>query len=230
MGIGRQRLWNGIRIISVFAVLFCSKVAYGQNDPQAEKILADVASKFKMYQSVAIDFKVIVSDLQDKSESEHQGKLWVKGNKYKLEIPEQEIYFDGTRIYQYMPEVKEVNVTVPDPNEEDGDLQLMNPQSILNISSKSFKSNLVKETTQDNRKVYEIDLYPVQLKTSQYSRIRLCVEKNTAQIVSLKAFLKNGTRYALSFSKYNVSQVLPDNLFIFDRAAHPEVEVIDLTF
>ena len=131
----------------------------------------------------------------------------------------------------YIPEVKEVNVNKPDPDEDDEDFQLLNPQTYLNISSKSFKSKLVKESTLNNRKVHEIDLYPIQLKTTKYSRIRLMVEKSTLQLVHLKAFLKDGTQYTLSFKPYEVLQTaLRDSFFTFNTLEHPNVEVIDLSF
>jgi len=107
----------------------------------------------------------------------------------------------------------------------------MNPQSYLNISSKIFKSNLVRESTQNNRRVYEINLYPIQVKTTNYSRIHVKVEKSTLQIVYLKAFMNDGTHYALSFEPYNVYKVaLRDSFFTFNKSEHPNVEVIDLIF
>ena len=214
--------------ISLFAFLLCTN---GQDDARSQKIIDDMTAKFKSYPSVSISFSVSTIQLQDKSETEQAGKIWLKGNKYKLEIPDYVIYFDGSKIYKYMPEVKEVNITPSDPDEDDEDFQLMNPQTYFNISSKSFKSKLVKESTQNNRKVYEIDLYPIQLKTTKYSRIRLMVEKSTMQLVHLKAILKDGTQYTLSFKPYEILQTaLRDSFFTFNSLEHPNVEVIDLTF
>ena len=211
-----------------FLLLICS---YGQDDAQSQKIINDMTAKFKSYPSVAISFSVNITQLQDKSESEQEGKIWLKNDKYKLEVPDFTIFFDGSKIYQYLPEVGEVNITKPDPDEKDENFQLLNPQTYFNISSKSFKSKLVKESTTDNRKVYEIDLYPVQLKTTQYSRIRLMVEKSTYQLVHLKAFMKDGTQYSLLFKPYDVLQTaLRDSFFKFNTLENPNVEVIDLTF
>ena len=214
--------------VSLFAFLLCTN---GQDDPRSQKIIDDMTAKFKSYPSVSLSFSVSITQLQDKSKTEQDGKIWLKGNKYKLEVPDYVIYFDGSKIYQYMPEVKEVNITKPDPDEDDEDFQLLNPQTYFNISSKSFKSKLVKESTQNNRKVHEIDLYPIQLKTTKYSRIRLMVEKSTLQLVHLTAFLKDGTQYALSFKPYEILQTaLRDSFFTFNSLEHPNVEVIDLTF
>ena len=213
-------------------VLFCFAIcAYGQNNARAQKIIDDLTAKFKTYPGVSIDFSATVTQLQDKSESTYNGKITLKGNKYKLEIPEYIIYFDGAKVYQYLPDVKEVNVSRPDADEDNDEFQFLNPQSYFNISSKNFKSNLAEETTRDNRKVNEIDLYPVQVKTTKYSRIRLSVEKTTLQLVNLKVFMRDGTQYAISFKPYDIAKTaIPDSLFVFNPKEHPGVEVIDLTF
>jgi len=209
--------------------LFC---AYGQqNDPRSQKIIDDMAAKFKTYPSVSLSFSATITQLQDNSETEMEGKIWVKSTKYKLEIPEYVIYYDGSKIYQYLPEVNEVNILKPDPDETNEEFQLLNPLTYFNLSSKSFKSNFVKESVQNKRNVYEIDLYPIQLKTTNFSRIRVMVEKTTLQLVYLKAFMKDGTHYELSFKPYQTPQpALRDSFFTFNIPEHPKVEVIDLTY
>ena len=218
--------------LAVWLVLHCfAFCVYGQNDARAQKIIDDLAAKFKTYPSVSIDFSATVTQLQDQSESTSKGIIQLKGSKYKLEVSEYVIYFDGLKVYQYLPDVKEVNVSRPEVDENDEEFQFLNPQAYFNLSSKKFKSDLAKESTQDGRKVYEINLYPIQVKTSKYSRIHLSVEKTTLQIVNLKVFLKDGTQYTLSFKSYNIMQTaLPDSFFSFDEKKHPGVEVIDLTF
>jgi outer membrane lipoprotein-sorting protein len=205
--------------------------AYGQDNTRSQKIIDDMIAKFKTYPSVSINFSATTTQLQDKSEVDYEGKLWLKGNRYKLEIPDYVLYFDGSKNYLYYPEVNEVNITKPDPDEDDEDFQLMNPQALFNLSSKNFKSTLVKESTQNGRRVYEIDLYPIQLKTTKYSRIRTMVEKSTLQLVYLKAFLKDGTQHTISFKPFDIHQTaLRDSFFTFNRLEHPNVEMIDLTF
>ena len=216
--------------LKIIFVLSCFvSYLYGQDDSHSKKILDEVAAKFKNYPCVQIDFSMTVAQLQNDSEITHKGKIWLKSDKYKLEIPENTLYFDGTKLYHYMSDVKEVNVSRPDMDDNE-ELQMFNPKTFFNFSSKNFKSDLVKESTQYGRRVMEINLYPVDIKSSGYSRIGLYVEKGTSQIVYLKAVMKNGTRYTLTFSPYNILKALPDAFFIFNASEHPGVEVIDLTF
>ena len=215
-------------VLTLFFI-FC---AYGQNDPVSQKIIDDMTARFKTFQSVAVNFSFVVINIQNNSETEpNDGKLWVKGEKYKLDLPpEYVIYFDGDKIYQYLPTVNEVNIARPDLDDDD-EFQLLNPQSYFNISSKIFRSNLVRESTHDRRAVYEIDLYPVNLQTSNFSRIRIMVEKSTLQLVYSRVFMKNATQYSLSFKPYEILRTpLGDSFFVFNRNDYPNVEVIDLTF
>ena len=218
-----------MKIITSFIILLFFVSAYGQvDDPRSKKIIDDMAAKFKTYPSVAIDFSATEIQ-QNRSNSELEGKLWLKGKLYKLELHDQVISFDGTKIYQHLLDVKEVNIMPHDPTEDDEDFQLMNPQTYFNISSKSFTSNLVRESTQYNRRVYEIDLYPIHLKNTQFSRIRIMVERTTLQLVYLKAFMTDN-QYELIFKPYEIQQTpLRDSFFTFNRLLYPNVEVIDLT-
>ena len=222
-----SKIFNAI----VFTFLFLS-CAYSQiDDPRSKKIIDDMTAKFKTYPSVSLNFSITVENRQDGSETEQEGGIWVKSNKYKLEVPDLVIYFDGSKVYQYMPHVNEVNVTKPAPDEDDEDFQLLNPQTYFTLSSKSFKSNFLKESTRNGRAVYEIDLYPIHLNATKYSRIRMMVEKSTLQLVYIKAFMKNGIHYVLSFKPYSIHQTaLHDSFFVFNRLEYPNVEVIDLTF
>ena len=217
-------------LLPLFLLIFLFPLS-GQDDARSKKIIDDMADKFKSYPSVFLNFSLSTTLLQGKPETEQEWKIWIKNNMYKLEIPDYVIYFDGSRIYQYMPEHHEVNIAKPDLDENDADFQMLNPLSFFHLSSKSFKTNFVKESVLNKRNVYEIDLYPIQIRTANYSRIRIMVEKTTLQLVYLKAFMIDGTNHALSFKPYEIQKTaLRDAFFKFNHLEHPNVEVIDLTF
>ena len=218
---------------SLFVSFFFLFSAFGQvDDPRSKKIIDDMVVKFNTYPSMSVDFSMLIENKQDGSETEQEVKFSVKKDKYKLEVPDFVLYFDGTKNYQYFPPpINEVMITIPYPDDDVEDFQLLNPQTYFNLSSKSFRSNLVRETTQDKRSVYEIDLYPVHIKDARYSRIRIMVEKSTLQFVYIKVFMNNGIHCTLSFKPYNIFHTaLGDSFFVFNKNEHPNVEVIDLTF
>ena len=220
------------KLFIVHCSLFIVFCVSGQDDERAQKIVDDMTARFKTYPSVSISFSATTTTrFPEESETELEGKIWVKGTKYKLETSEYVIYYDGSKIYQYMPTVNEVNIMKPDSDETDEDFQLLNPQSYFNISSKTFKSYLIQESSQNNRAVYEIDLYPRDVKTTKYVRIRITVDKTTLQLAQLKVVMRDGTHYTLAFKPYSIFQTaLRDSFFTFNKQEHPNVEMIDLTF
>ena len=222
----------GYRVIVALLVIFINQLNMtGQDDPRAQKIIDDMSAKFKSYAGASVDFSYTIIQKQNDSKTERQdGKIWVKNNKYKLSIADFVIYFDGSKIYQYLPSVNEVNISKPEADDNSGDFQLFNPQSYFNISAKSFRIPYVKEGTENNRSVYEIDLYPLQIRGTKYLRIRIKVDRTSLQLASMQVFMKDGTDYILNFKPYNILTALDDSFFRFNKNEHPNVEVIDLTF
>ena len=123
-------------LVFSFLLLFC---AYGQvDDPRSIKIIDDMTAKFKTYRSVSVNFSTLIENVDNDSEEEQEVKISVKNDKYKLELPDFVLYFDGSKRYLYMlPPINEVLITMPDPNDDQEDFQLLNPQSYFTLSSKS---------------------------------------------------------------------------------------------
>ena len=113
--------------ILVFIFLFLSCTFGQQDDPRSKKIIDDMTAKFKSYTNVSFDFSVTIETGQEISETKQEGKIWVKSAaKYKIELPDVVIYFDGSKEYRYLPPpVNEVTIGKPDP--DDNDFQLLNP-------------------------------------------------------------------------------------------------------
>jgi outer membrane lipoprotein-sorting protein len=201
-----------------------------QNDPQATAILDQVSIKNKAYKTIDASFTIIGSSTQNGEKTTQKGNLLIKGDKYMIKLPDSEIYFDGKDVYNFLPASKEVNISKPQPTSSKGDdIFISNPKDIFKLYQKDFKTKFIKESTLAGKTIYEIDLYPVDLK-KKFNRIRMQIDKNTNQIISLKAFFKDGFQYAITFDKFEVNKNLPDNLFAFDKAKYPDVEVIDLRF
>lgn len=220
-------------MVNYFMILFFLVFTFAvnaQNDPQATAILEQVSAKNKAYKTVDASFTITGTNSQNGEKTTQKGNLLMKGDKYMIKLPDSEIYFDGKDVYNYLPASKEVNISKPQPSNSKGeDIFISNPKDIFKIYQKDFKNKFIKESTAAGKTIYEIDLYPIDLQ-KKFNRIRMQVDKNTSQIISLKAFFKDGFQYAITFDKFEVNKNLPDNLFVFDKAKYPDVEVIDLRF
>lgn len=215
-----------IALILASAPLFLA----AQNDPQAKSILEKASSKNNSYKTIDASFTYSNINLQTNENHTEKGTLKIKGDKYHLSLPESEIYCDGKSIYNYLPSSNEVNITIPEPAKaENGDFFFSNPRDVFKIQSKNFLSKYVGETTYLGTTCYEIDLYPIDLKT-RYSRVRLYIDKTSYRLVNISIFLKDGIHHKIDFTSFRSNTDLPDSVFIFDPKKHKDIVINDMRF
>ena len=195
-----------------------------QEDAKAEKILEELSKKSRSLQPFRITFDFTTIDLQDKTQNTTQGELLLDGKKYVLKREDTEIYFDGTTLWNYLPDVNEVNVLLPDPADNSF---LAKPQQLFSDYKERFKFHFVGENEADGKKLWVVDLYPYNLQES-YSRIRLQIDESTSLLYSARYFGKNGTHYLEVIRNIEHLKDAKPSMFTFDPAKHPNVEVIDM--
>lgn len=195
----------------------------GTSDPAAKTILDKVSAKFKTYKTVTANFTLSITNSAGKIEGTKKGTAYIKGSKYRVNIPGQEIYSDGNNIWTYDKSANEVQVTKFDPS-----ANTITPQKMFtNFYDKDFLYKLNGETKQDNKTLQEIELTPVD-KTKAFFKVLVNIDKTSKNIVSTKVFEKNGNRYIYTITSMKANTALPDSLFVFDVKKYPNVEVIDL--
>src|SRR5437762_3249435 len=79
-----------------------------QTDKKAEDILHGVSAKYKSYKSVKATFIINVENAKDNSKDVQKGTIYLKGNKYKLEVAGQDIVSDGKTRWTYLKDANEV--------------------------------------------------------------------------------------------------------------------------
>jgi outer membrane lipoprotein-sorting protein len=196
-------------------------------DPEAKKIIDAFGEKMKKNSPMKIDFTYSFESLQTDDNFEEKGTIIIDDGKYKLNVMESLIYFDGETMWNYLPEVDEVNITEPDPTT--GDEFLSNPASFFQVYNKDFKYRLLGSKTFNNNTFYEIDLYPMDLE-KDYSRVKLLIEKANLQLYSAQIFFKSGDIYTLQVNNLVTNYAAPGNFYKFNVNDHPEAEVIDMRF
>jgi len=192
------------------------------NDPEAAKILNELQEKLNACSTISIEF-AFQSEKNEKITDEMRGSIKVKGNKYVLQTPIQQVFCDGISVWNYLPEQKEVNLS---NYSEVDDAQMINPLSLVKNYAKQYKSNFILESV--NKGVLEqiIDLTP--LKPNSLFKIRLVIDKNKKQIIRMILYEKDNTQYTYLVTKFQVNQPIEDKSFVFDAAKHAGVEVIDM--
>jgi outer membrane lipoprotein carrier protein len=206
------------------AVIFLAlvKVTFAQYDPKALEILEAMGQKYKTMPTYEANFAYALTNDVENIKEEFKGKLTVKGDKYRISLPEQEVINNGVTVWTYLPDAKEVNIDNYDKNSGD-----INPLKIYEIYQKDFKYLYIQDKTEGGVVCEEIDLVP-EKKDAQYFKIKLLIKKKDKVIQSLTMYDKGGNRYKYTITKFVPNAEVADTFFTFDARKYPGVEVIDL--
>ncbi|MDR2692172.1 MAG: hypothetical protein LBB73_07795, partial [Dysgonamonadaceae bacterium] len=107
--------------------------AMAQKDVKAKEILDKSSAALAQAGDISAYFTLSVKDEMNKTGQAFDGTILMKGNKFKIDTPDQNIYFDGKTQWVYWKSYEEVNVTQPAGEE----IQALNPKSIFAI----YKNN-----------------------------------------------------------------------------------------
>lgn len=212
------------RTFTVLCLLFCmqSFAQNTQNDPKASQILNAVSAKYKSLKAVKAEFTVRVENGQNTTNDVQTGTLFVKGNKYKVQLKNQEITSDNNTVWTYLKDANEVQVNTYDPDENS-----ITPSEIFTIYEKDFLYAFIEEKKVNGKVIQFIELTPHD-KAKPYFKIRLGIDKSSKTVQSAVVFDKNGNRYTYEIKNFVSNPTLEDAFFSFDTKQHPGVEVVDL--
>jgi outer membrane lipoprotein carrier protein len=208
-------------ILGLFALLAAIS-ASAQYDPKALEILDAMSKKYKSIPAFEANITCNLSNDVDKVNDEFKGKITVKGDKFRMVLPEQEVINNGATIWTYLPDAKEVNIDNYDPNSED-----INPSKIHEVYKKGYKYLYLQDKADGGVLCEEIDLVP-EKKDAQYFKIKMFINKKEKTVQSFTLFDKGGNRYKYTVSKFTPNAKIEDSFFTFDPKNYPGVEVIDL--
>jgi outer membrane lipoprotein carrier protein len=208
-------------VFSLFAALVAF-AASAQYDPKALQILEAMSKKYQSISAFEANIAVTLTNDVEKVNEEFKGKITVKGDKFRLGLPDQEVINNGSTIWTYLPEAKEVNIDNYDPTSQD-----INPSKIHEIYKKDFKYLYLQDKTEGGVLCEEIDLVP-EKKDAQFFKIKMFINKKDKSIQSWIMFDKGGNRYKYTIAKFNPNVKVDDSFFTFDPKKYPGVDVIDL--
>ncbi|MFZ9695514.1 MAG: LolA family protein, partial [Chitinophagaceae bacterium] len=109
------------------------------NDPAAKKVLDAVSAKFKTFTSVRASFTYKVENAAGKVLSTKTGTILMKGTKYKLSFGGQEIFCNGTTVWNFDKSANEVTI-----NTLDASSGMITPQKLFsNFYDKDFLPKMI---------------------------------------------------------------------------------------
>jgi outer membrane lipoprotein-sorting protein len=208
------------KLLYIFMVLIISINARGQNDPAAVSILDKFSSAATAAPSIYMKFIMITDDQLEQSKDTLSGSVVLSKDNYRLDLPDNIIWYNGETNWSYLPAEKEVTITKPDRNDDSFEAR---PSSLFTMYKKGYKCRLVEE----RKDSYILDLYPDEIK-SDLIRVRLIIKKISLDPVSFEYKRRDGLTMTLVVKEYSLKQNTEPGMFRFSAEKHKGVEVIDM--
>ncbi|GAB3748281.1 hypothetical protein GCM10028817_06680 [Spirosoma pomorum] len=196
-------------------MLLITSTTFAQKDKRAQTILDAMSQKYKSLNSYRAAFSYTGAE-------SYKGDLTVKSDKFRLSMGDQEVFSDGKTMSTYIKETNELNVQ----DQEKGASEL-NPTEIYNLYKRGFDYKFVKEQKQGGRTMEIIQLTPNKKKINVAS-VQLAIDKADKSIRNWLITDKNGKKSTYTITSFTPNVNVPDTYFVFDKAKHPGVEVVDL--
>jgi len=213
--------------IILFTLLVATSIglfAQESSDPATKAILEAMKSKVETYENIVVDFSLTIAFPEEDPEVQ-KGKLKLSGDQYHLNMGPQTIISDGETLWFYLKSRNEVQINDYEEN-EDGDI--MSPKDIFKIYEKDdYIYALVFEGLEKGRAVQKIEFKPTD-PDSEYSKMRMTLDKAKKELIRVKAFGKDGSRYTLTLDSFEANADLGINTFKFNESEYPEVQIEDL--
>jgi outer membrane lipoprotein-sorting protein len=203
-----------------FTFVFVSLSAYPQNEQEAVRILDRFSELALASPSVSMKFDLETIDQVEGTNNSISGLIILRRDKYRLEMTDNTIWFNGETSWSYLPAEKEVTIAKPD--KKDNSFQ-SKPSSVFSIYKKGYKTRLLEEKANS----YLIDLYPEAL-DSDHIRIRINIGKPSLDLKSIEYKYKNGVTVILTVKEYDLEQNPDNSEFVFQPEKYKGVEIIDM--
>ncbi|HMQ47705.1 MAG TPA: outer membrane lipoprotein carrier protein LolA [Saprospiraceae bacterium] len=225
-----KNCWMAVLLVLLGTAVYGQKTTFSSaqdSDPAAKALLDKVRQKYTAYKSLTAEFTVDM-EFPDTPKETQKGKMHKEGAKYRVSVSGQEVICDGSTIWMIFPQNKEVQISnIPDEDEM-GD-NILTPDALLSFYDKGQFAYTITNEYKDatGRQIQEIEFKPLD-KNADYSKLRMAVVKSTAEVVSVKAFGKDGSKYTLTMTKLLPDRTFETGFFVFNKAQYPGYYIEDL--
>jgi outer membrane lipoprotein carrier protein len=218
------------------SILFFCLIALGAtaqksstiSDPEAAALLKSSSQKYKAFPAITADFQLTMirpklkADEPDSKYTEVQnGKVLLKGKMFKVSIIGNEVYCNGKDIWTYIGKTNECQV-----NDYIESNEVFSPSKLFSLYETDYAFQVKEKKQMAGKKVTVIEMAPSNKKSS-FFKLDVGIDDLTKEILEVKIYEKNGTRYIYKPLKVTSSE-LPDSSFIFDVKKFPKVKLVDL--
>lgn len=201
------------KLFTISTLFFTLIINAQDQDPKAKAILDDLSKTTKTYKTILAEYNFTILNKEGKQLEKQSGKVLIKGDKFKLEIPGNTIVCDGKTIWNYNKDAKEVTIKNFNASNEDQ----LNPSKIFTMYEKGYKFKYEKDEKVGLVNCAAIDLFPADKpEKKKFHTIKLYVDKLKKQVVQLKMLMKDGGKQVYEIKTFKPNTEMIDGLFVFD--------------
>lgn len=221
----KQLLIAGLGLLLSTSIYAQDYTSVNDSDPAARKILNQVRAKYEAFSSIEADFALEIQFPEQEKEIQ-EGTLSRNGKQYRILFGGQEVFSDGEALYLVMHNNKSVQINdLPAPGE---DTNLLSPESIFNFyDNGDFIYSLIDTQSEGKTVVHIIEFKPSD-RNSEYAKLRMVVARDSKEIVRVKAFAKDGSRYTFQLKNLNPNKNFASDYFTFSTDKYPGYYVEEL--
>lgn len=223
-----MKFWN-----LVFLIFGISVVGYSQSntmttksdsDPKAMVILDKLKKQFDTYRSLELNFEFQL-EMPGKPIETQKGKLIQDGIKYAIVMKDQEIYADGKQTWLYLKNKKEVQISDFDDSGSD---MFLSPKQMLSLyQTGDYVYSILEERKVGKTTYSDIEFKPLK-SNSDFTKLRLTVDKTANKFVTLRVFLRDGSRYLLKMDSLIPNKKYTPDAFVMNLKDLKGVHIEDL--
>jgi outer membrane lipoprotein carrier protein len=196
-----------------------------KSDPEAKAILDKTQKLYNSYKTMEVEFTLTIEVPQEDAEIQ-KGKIIQSGTKSRLSLPGFLIISDGETVWTYLENNKQVQVSDFEEMEEDSE-EFLSPKDFLKMYERGdFYYVLMNEAYEGKTPIQQIEFKPKD-SDSEYSKMRLTINKDNSQMMRIKVFSKDGTRFTLAIDKLKSNQTYAGTTFKLDLKTLPEDTAVE---
>ena len=194
------------------------------NDPKAKSILDKLKKQYDSYKTMEVSFEMEL-ELPGKKTELRKGIVIQDGKMYQIKMEDQEIYSDTKTVWVYLKNNNEVQIS---DYEESESSDVMSPKQMMSLYEKGdFIYSLIEERKVGKNVFADIEFKPVS-KKSDFTKMRLTVDKNSNKMISLRVFSRDGSKYLLKISDLKSNKKYDPAIFSFNPKAVTGVHIEDV--
>jgi outer membrane lipoprotein-sorting protein len=210
-------------VYTFFLVVFFALSAHAQKDDKAKVFLDAMSQKFKAMNGFTASFDYTFQDGSGTSDRQ-SGELAVKGEKYRLKLPDQEIFNDGKTVWTFIESDNYKEVTINDSDQMEGELT---PSNIYRLYESGYDYKLVGEKQFQGKTAQIVELL-AQKKNAPFEQVKLMIDKISFNLLGWEMYDGQGGVFSYAFKNLETDADLASGYFVFDPKKYPGVEIIDL--